>query len=137
MRLIAERRLALRVRMLGGSHTGYERLTRRWWTPVSAELAHEGLTERPLYFVSSNTHSLVNIVTGIAREREAELVSFVEQLPEDDILREELAAVSRGTQPRGRGTTSSTSSRVCTSGPAAPTAGTSAATPSSSGASPT
>ena len=96
MRLIAERRLALRVRMLGGSHTGYERLTRRWWTPVSAELAHEGLTERPLYFVSSNTHSLVNIVTGIAREREAELVSFVEQLPEDDILREELALFREG-----------------------------------------
>ena len=82
--------------MLGGSHTGYERLTRRWWTPVSAELAHEGLTERPLYFVSSNTHSLVNIVTGIAREREPELVSFVEQLPEDDILREELAAFREG-----------------------------------------
>jgi len=96
MRLIAERRLALRVRMLGGSHTGYERLTRRWWTPVSAELAHEGLTERALYFVSSNTHSLVNIVTGIAREREAELVSFVEQLPEDDILREELALFREG-----------------------------------------
>jgi uncharacterized protein DUF6909 len=96
MRLIGDRRMALRVRMLGGSHTGYERLTRRWWTPVSVELAHEGLTERPLYFVSSNTHSLVNIVTGIAREREAELVSFVEQLPEDDILREELALFREG-----------------------------------------
>jgi hypothetical protein len=96
MRLIGQRRMALRVRMLGGSHTGYERLTRRWWTPVSAELAHEGLTERPLYFVSSNTHSLVNIVTGIARDREAELVSFVEQLPEDDILRQELAAFREG-----------------------------------------
>jgi hypothetical protein len=95
-RLVAQRRLALRVRMLGGSHTGYERLTRRWWTPVSAELVHEGLTERPLYFVSSNTHSLVNIVTGIAREREPELVSFVEQLPEDDILRQELAAFREG-----------------------------------------
>jgi hypothetical protein len=96
MRLVGQRRLALRVRMLGGSHTGYERLTRRWWTPVSAELVHEGLTERPLYFVSSNTHSLINIVTGIAREREPELVKFVEQLPEDDILREELTAFREG-----------------------------------------
>src|SRR5437763_9672712 len=87
IRLIGERRLSLRLRMLGGTYTGYARLTRRWWTPVSAELAVEGLTERPLYFVSSNSHSLVNIVTGIAREREREpeLVSFVEQLPEDDI----------------------------------------------------
>ena len=96
MRLIAERRLSLRVRMLGGTNTGYARLTRRWWTPVSAELAVEGLTERPLYFVSSNSHSLVNIVTGIAREREAELIAFVEQLAEDDILRQELTAFREG-----------------------------------------
>jgi len=94
--LIGERRLSLRVRMLGGTHTGYARLTRRWWTPVSAELAVEGLTERPLYFVSSNSHSLVNIVTGIAREREEKLVAFVEQLDEDDILRQELAAFREG-----------------------------------------
>ena len=96
MRLIVSRRLSLRVRMLGGTHTGYARLTRRWWTPISAELAVEGLTERPLYFVSSNSHSLVNIVTGIAREREPELVKFVEQLPDDDILRQELTAFREG-----------------------------------------
>jgi hypothetical protein len=96
MRLIGERRMALRVRMLGGTNTGYARLTRRWWTPVSAEMAIEGLTERPLYFVSSNSHSLVNIVTGIAREREPELVAFVEELPADDILRQELTAFREG-----------------------------------------
>ena len=96
MRLIGERRLSLRVRMLGGSHTGYARLTRRWWEPVSAELTLEDLTERPLYFVSSNTHSIVNIVTGIAKEREPELVAFVEQLPEEDILRQELTRFRDG-----------------------------------------
>jgi hypothetical protein len=96
MRLIAERRLSLRVRMLGGTHTGYARLTRRWWAPVSAQLAVEGLTERPLYFVSSNSHSLVNIVTGIAREREPELVAYVDQLDAHDILRQELTAFREG-----------------------------------------
>jgi hypothetical protein len=96
MRLISQRRLSLRVRMLGGTHTGYARLTRRWWTPVSADLEGKWLTERPLYFVSSNTHSLVNTATGIAREREAELVAFVEQLDDDDILRQELKAFREG-----------------------------------------
>jgi hypothetical protein len=96
MQLIATRRLSLRVRMLGGTNTGYARLTRRWWTPVSGELAVEGLTERPLYFVSSNSHSLVNIVTGVAREHESELIAFVEQLPDDDILRQELTAFREG-----------------------------------------
>src|SRR5579884_2578750 len=37
--VIARERLSLRVRMLGGSHTGYSRITRRWWTPVSAQLS--------------------------------------------------------------------------------------------------
>ena len=47
MRLIAERRLSLRMRMLGGTHTGYARLTRRWWTPVSAKLARNGAHRAP------------------------------------------------------------------------------------------
>jgi hypothetical protein len=98
--LIASQRMALRVRMLGGTHTGYARMTRRWWMPVSAELTHEGLAERPLYFVSSNTHSMVNIVTSAAREREQELVDFVVTFDEDDILRQELRAFREG---RGEG----------------------------------
>ncbi len=90
--LIAERRMNLRVRMLGGTQVGYARITRRWWTPVHRSLAEQSLTDRPIYLVSSNTHSLVNIATGVAREREQQLVAFVESLPEGDILREELAA---------------------------------------------
>src|SRR5947209_4718857 len=90
--LVARQHLSLRVRMLGGTHTGYARLTRRWWAPVSAEIAGEGLAERPIYFVSSNTHSLVNIATGVAREREDELVGFVQTMDEHDILCRELAA---------------------------------------------
>ncbi|MDQ6775531.1 MAG: hypothetical protein M3071_04760 [Actinomycetota bacterium] len=96
LRMIADRRMSLRVRMLGGTHAGYARMTRRWWAPVSAVLAHEGLTERPVYFVSSNTHSLVNIATPVARDREQELVALVEKMDEDDILRQELAAFRDG-----------------------------------------
>jgi hypothetical protein len=92
LRLIAERRMNMRVRMLGGTHVGYARMTRRWWAPVHEQLAAQGLGDAPMYFVSSNTHSLVNIVTGVAREREQALVNFVDTLPEDDILRSELAA---------------------------------------------
>jgi hypothetical protein len=96
LRLIAERRLNLRVRMLGGTQVGYARMTRRWWAPVHDRLSADQLTGAPMYFVSSNTHSLVNIATGVAREREESLVRFVETLPEDDILREELSAFREG-----------------------------------------
>ena len=97
LRLIAERRMNMRLRMLGGTQVGYARMTRRWWQPVSLTLAERGLGDHPLYLVSSNTHSLVNIATGVARERERVLVDFVEQqLPEDDILRTELEAFREG-----------------------------------------
>ncbi|MEA2331482.1 MAG: hypothetical protein QOH58_1620 [Thermoleophilaceae bacterium] len=96
MRLVAERRMNLRVRMLGGTQVGYARMTRRWWQPVHERLSDQGLTNSPMYLVSSNTHSLVNIATGVALEREASLVQFVDSLPEGDILREELAAFREG-----------------------------------------
>ncbi len=96
LRLIAERSFALRVRMLGGTQVGYARMTRRWWLPVQNQLAAEGLADVPVYFVSSNTHSLVNIVSGTAREREDKLIEYVETLPEGDILREELARFREG-----------------------------------------
>jgi hypothetical protein len=96
MALLAGDRLSLRVRMLGGTHIGYARLTRRWWTPVREEMQHQELMDRPLYFISSNTHSIVNIATGVARDREDELVRFVEQLPDSDILRAELDSFRSG-----------------------------------------
>jgi hypothetical protein len=95
--LIADQRMNLRLRMLGGTQVGYARMTRRWWQPVYLTLAERSLGDHPLYLVSSNTHSLVNIATGVAREREQVLVDFVEQqLPEDDILRTELEAFREG-----------------------------------------
>ena len=43
-------------------------MTRRWWAPVrgDARPSRRSATA-PMYFVSSNTHSLVNLVTGTAR----------------------------------------------------------------------
>jgi hypothetical protein len=88
---VAETTQSLRVRMLGGSQVSYARMTRRWWAPVAAELDRDGLGAAPLYFVSSNTHSLVNLLSGDARAREDELVAWVERAGPED-LREELAA---------------------------------------------
>jgi hypothetical protein len=74
---IAERKLKLRVRMLGGSQVGYARVTRRWWQQVTGVMRSESLLQRPVYFVSSNSHSLANLVTGTAPRHEEELVQWV------------------------------------------------------------
>jgi hypothetical protein len=92
---IRDATLDLRIRMLRGTHIGYARLTREWWAPASACIDSEELSGRPIYFISSNTHSLANVVTGIAHEYEQELVQFVERGGSPE-LRDELAAFRDG-----------------------------------------
>ncbi|MBX5440392.1 MAG: hypothetical protein IRZ32_02570 [Solirubrobacteraceae bacterium] len=76
---VRSREMDLRIRMLGGSEVGYGRVTRRWWEPILACLREQGLADRRLYFVSSNTHSLVNLLTGTARLHEDEIVAWVQR----------------------------------------------------------
>jgi hypothetical protein len=85
---VRELRLDLRIRMLGGSQIGYGRLTRRWWAPVRATLTDQGLGDRPIYFVSSNPHSLVNLVSAGAGANEDEIVSFVDARGPDYLMDE-------------------------------------------------
>jgi hypothetical protein len=92
---VRDRALDLRIRMLGGSAVGYARMTRRWWTPVQQTLAELGVADRPLYFVSSNTHSLANLFTGVPRTHEDEVVGWVERSGPAD-LRDELARFRDG-----------------------------------------
>jgi hypothetical protein len=87
---VAAHKQNLRVRMLGGSAVGYARVTRHWWAPVRPTLSERGLDGRPVYFVSSNPHSLVNLVSGTARRREGEIVDWLEVAGPPE-LRDELA----------------------------------------------
>jgi hypothetical protein len=80
------------LRMLGGTYIGYTRSTRQWWTPAQQLMRELDLDERPVYFVSSNTHSLVNTLAGTAQRRKNELTNYIrrtnhaELLPELDAL---------------------------------------------------
>lgn len=85
---VRDRKLNLRIRMLGGSQSGYARLTRRWWAPVRATFTDQALSDRPMYFVSSNTHSLVNLVSTTAGVSEDEIVDWVEANGPDYLLEE-------------------------------------------------
>ncbi|HEX9068358.1 MAG TPA: hypothetical protein VF807_06280, partial [Ktedonobacterales bacterium] len=74
--VIGKERKNFTLRMLGGSHVGFARATDRWWTPVAKLLDDTRLARRPVYFVSSNSHSLVNLLSGTAKRREDELTRF-------------------------------------------------------------
>src|SRR6266851_5335124 len=65
------------LRLIGGSHLGYARNASRWWQPIAAAIDEMGVRESPIYFVSSNTHSLVNVFSGVARHFEKDILDFV------------------------------------------------------------
>ncbi len=77
--LVGESRKSLRIRLLGGTQVGYAKVTRRWWQQVTGVVRSENLLDRPVYFVSSNTHSLENLVTGIPHAHEDEVKQLVRQ----------------------------------------------------------
>lgn len=69
------------IRLLAGSLTDYRRATDGWWYTISRKVdryLQSDLFYRPVYFVSSNTHSLVNLLGGYARAIEPELAAFLE-----------------------------------------------------------
>ncbi len=86
------------LRFLGGSHVGYVRATRQWWAPVEDLLTQLNLRERPVYFVSSNTHSLVNLMSGTLLRRAPELTRFALS-GEDSYLAEECTKLQNGAVP--------------------------------------
>ena len=67
------------LRLIGGSHLGYARMAARWWLPIAGAMAELGVLDSPVYFVSSNAHSLVNVLSGTAREFEREILDWVRE----------------------------------------------------------
>lgn len=69
--------LDIKVTVLGSGLSDYRRSVQFWWQKVAEGAAEQRVTERPLYFVSSNIHSLVNLVGGYAWEFADEIAKFI------------------------------------------------------------
>ncbi len=95
---IGRQRKSFALRFLGGSHVGYVRATRQWWAPVEKLLNTLELQNRPVYFVSSNTHSLVNLISGSLLRRDNELTKFALS-GENPYLADECRKLQEGTVP--------------------------------------
>jgi hypothetical protein len=75
--------LDLSMRLLAGSFMEYQRAAQRWWGEIEGTYV-QGRTRRPVYVVSSNTHSLVNLLGGYARAHKQVLFDFArKENPED------------------------------------------------------
>jgi len=84
---MAQHRKRMAVRLLAGSYVDYRRATQRWWWHVT-DNAPLDLSERPVYFVSSNTHSVVNMLSGFAQHHEDELCDYLDSNAPDDLKEE-------------------------------------------------
>jgi hypothetical protein len=76
------------VRMLGGSYVGYAKATEEWWSPVDRLLEERDLCDRPVYFVSSNTHALVNLLGGSILRIRPLVEDFIRQSDDPELLLE-------------------------------------------------
>lgn len=77
LRAASERACDLRIRLLNGSFNEFQRAAQRWWSGVEPSYLRETPPRRPpIYFVSSNAHSLANLLGGYARKHREPLLEF-------------------------------------------------------------
>jgi hypothetical protein len=78
--------LDLRVQLLSGSLTEYQRATRLWTNNIIE--AEPELEHHPVYFISSNPHSIPNLLTGYAIQIKDELLQFLKTSKQTNYLHE-------------------------------------------------
>jgi hypothetical protein len=89
----------LAVRLLYGSFNQYQTTAQRWWRPLERVYLHAGQTaaqRRPIYFVSSNTHSLLNLMGGFARSHRDRIVEFARRTDPEGLAAELEHALAKG-----------------------------------------
>jgi hypothetical protein len=93
---MAAERKRYTLRMLGGTYAGYNRSARTWWQPIQQVIRDFEADDRPVYFISSNTHSFVNVLSGVVRRRRQDLHAFIEKTQHPELL-PEMRSLEEGT----------------------------------------
>ncbi|PKN86081.1 MAG: hypothetical protein CVU46_08940 [Chloroflexi bacterium HGW-Chloroflexi-8] len=86
IREIKNKKCDFRVNLLGGPLSEYWRATRAWWENI--ERKFPDLLKSPIYFVSSNTHSISNMVTGFALQKREIIEDFIYRKENSELLKE-------------------------------------------------
>lgn len=83
---IKTRQLDFQIQLLSGSLSEYRRATHAWWDNIADHVPD--ITSRPVYFVSSNTHSLVNLISGFALDKRQELLDYLTASQDAELIEE-------------------------------------------------
>ncbi len=89
------------IRLLGGTYLDYAKAVQQWWVDLAGiRKTHDvDIYHQPVYFVSSNSHSLMNVLSGYTKKEEAYILetnkerytkeqpSFIEhEVPHEHVL---------------------------------------------------
>ena len=83
---IKSRELNFLVRLLNGSLIEYNRATSDWWKVIEKRVPD--LLDRPVYFISSNTHSFANLLSGFALKNQKEINQYLVDAGQEELLDE-------------------------------------------------
>lgn len=83
-----QHRLDIRVTVLGSGLSDYRRSVQVWWHTTEKQAQAHQITQRPIYFVSSNTHSFVNLIAGHAWEVREQIIDFVQRVNPESLRKE-------------------------------------------------
>lgn len=84
---IKNKKVSFEVKLLAGSYVEYAKSTSYWWKNINRTLHNLNIPRHPIYFVSSNTHSISNILTRFALYEENELISYLYSLNNIELIR--------------------------------------------------
>jgi hypothetical protein len=72
----------IRLRLLAGSWIDYTKTVQFWWKNINLSYSsqtNEHLSQKRIYLVSSNLHSLSNLITGLPRIYKSTLISYLKK----------------------------------------------------------
>ncbi|MBA4384563.1 MAG: hypothetical protein C0410_07485 [Anaerolinea sp.] len=92
---IASHRCNFKIRLLSGSLSEYWRATRIWYDNI--EKSQPKLLDQPVYFISSNSHSIPNLLSGFALANKQPLIKYIENCSDQNLKNEWKELQTKGT----------------------------------------
>lgn len=76
---IAKHPISIQIKSLRGSYVDYKKTSQLWFTNIMKSNSAIGDPNARVYFVSSNTHSIVNNITGFVNDYKETLIAYMKE----------------------------------------------------------
>ncbi|MFC1647036.1 DUF6909 family protein [Patescibacteria group bacterium] len=83
---IKKAKINFHVSLIRGSYIDYQKAAQQWFGDIVKRTQYPDFVEKPVYFIHSNTHSIVNSITGWATSLESKLVGYMKKKKMDNLL---------------------------------------------------